>query len=297
MQKTKYLLLLFCLVVFVACSDEDEREQNIRFCVSGVWHNGRDTREQGREACRMRSTTDLLEETTGDLVIATADYPASIDVHCSDGTDFTMTKGSGICSAHGEYWQYTPSVIYKDKKIIRENLTFSATATIDDGNDALTGTATFANLDGNHLQFILHHTKALLRFAFKVSADYDKVRYIRVTGLEFNGNDCAVVDQVLSTDNKYIAYAYIDPSVILTSYTNTLRCTYNIYEKDGPTDGHLTRKGVTATNTFKLSTLKDESSNPIVTIRAGYYYDLKVTLDPTYLGVLSEHDNKHLTVE
>lgn len=84
----------------------------------------------------------------------------------------------------------------------------------------------------------------------------------------------------------------------------TFVCTYDIYDKDaGFTHGqapaaaaltaaapHLTRYNVTATNTVTLK------SATITAIRAGYYYDLYITINPDYLYVLSEHDNKHLTV-
>lgn len=84
----------------------------------------------------------------------------------------------------------------------------------------------------------------------------------------------------------------------------TFVCTYDIYDKDAvftpgeaPTADaltaaapHLTRYNVTATNTVTLK------STTITAIRAGYYYDLYITINPDYLYVLSEHDNKHLTV-
>lgn len=88
----------------------------------------------------------------------------------------------------------------------------------------------------------------------------------------------------------------------------TFVCTYDIYDKDAgkiadftqgktPTAAaltaaaaHLTRYNVTATNTVTLSNAS------ITAIKAGYYYDLYITINPDYLYVLSEHDNKHLIV-
>ena len=94
----------------------------------------------------------------------------------------------------------------------------------------------------------------------------------------------------------------------------TLECTYDIYENDivegldpnaeGDKDAlaaaldndlstHCTRRNVTATNT---TTLKMAFNNSSVDIKAGHYYDLKITINPEYLYVLAEHDNKHIVV-
>lgn len=267
------------------------------FCIRAAWQNGLDG-----STTRALSATDILASGTDDIVINTADYPSTINVHCSDGTDFTLSKGTALCSDHDDYWQYTPSIIYKDKKIEHDDLTFTFSATIDDG-DVLTGTAGEGDIsektssNQRHMQITLHHTKALLRFDFKVAESYDKIRYIKVTGIKLNDADCYLKDVVLNASGQLIAYAYIDPTVVTTTYENTLQCTYNIYDKDAATDEHLTRKGVVARNTYKLGSLKDAKGNAVAEIRAGYYYDLRVTLNPDYLYVLSEHDNKHITIE
>lgn len=299
-KRLSYILYTLLLpLVFVSCAEESEvqPEQDVDFCVRAAWQDG-----LSKSTTRALSTTDILTDAPGDIVINTADYPATINVHCSDGTDFTLTKGTALCTDHSDYWQYTASTIYKDKKIERDNLTFTFSATID-GDDVLTGTAdkdaisdkTSANQ--RHMLVTLHHTKALLRFAFKVSEKYDKVRFIRVTGIQLNDSPCELVDKVLTTDGQFIAYCYIDPKEVTTSTENTIRCTYNIYDKDEATDAHLTRKDVVAQNTFTLN--KVFSGFPAVKvteIKAGYYYDLKVTLNPDYLYVMSEHDNKHITI-
>lgn len=62
-------------------------------------------------------------------------------------------------------------------------------------------------------------------------------------------------------------------------------------------ESDLTRKGVVAKNTFTLNNVFSGSPAVKVTeIQAGYYYDLNVTLNPDYLYVLAEHDNKHITI-
>ena len=294
-----YILAIITALLVGACTDDIVQEPaDVDFCIRAAWQNGLDG-----STTRALSATDLLASGTGDIAISTADYPDAIDVHCSDGTNFTLSKGTALCTDHNEYWQYTPSIIYKDKKIEHDNLNFTFSATIDDG-DVLTGTADKTCIspktttNQRHMQVTLHHTKALLRFAFKVAESYDKIRYIKVTGIKLNDADCYVKDVVLNASGQLIAYAYIDPTVVTTTYENTLQCTYNIYDKDAATDEHLTRKDVVAQNTFTLDKIVFSSSvAEDQKIKPGYYYDLNVTLNPDYLYVLSEHDNKHLTIE
>lgn len=276
-----------------SCSDDLEQpERDVDFCVRAAWQNGL-VSDRGTRAM---TATDILTSGTSDIIISTEDYPDEIHVECN-GKNFTLTKASPLteCATHtGFYNGYTSGYALKDIEV-KKGVT--ATATID-GGDVLYSSTSDVELDGTHLKFTLHHSKALLRFAFKVSEKYDKLRVVKVTGISLNGNSCYVKDAVLAEDKlTYIAYAYVDPSAVTTSSTNTIACTYNIYDRDDATADHLTREGVTATNTFRLSTLKDAHDNTVSEIRAGYYYDLKVTLDPTYLYVMAEHDNKHITIE
>lgn len=280
-KKLHYILFLFVALAFAACNEDiEEPEREVEFCVKAVWENGLGNRNT-------RSLSDsILANADAEIAI---NYPEMINVYCSDGSDFSLTRSEEHCGDNNEFLRYIPSKYYNSKNI--GDLTFTATAVFDDGY-AMTSTATKDDLDDlNHLRFTFHHTKALLRFAFKVDLDsrYDKIRFIRVTNINLNGSDCALVDKVLTTTNQFIAYAYIDPKEVTITTENTIRCTYNIYDKDSATDADLTRKGVVAKNTFTLSSLKDS-------IEAGYYYDLRVTLNPDYLYVLAEHDNKHITI-
>lgn len=286
--------------VFVGCVDEipnpESPEREATFCVRAAWQDGLHS-----------STTRALTDPAGgeDIVIAPSAYPETIKISCSDGTDFTLTKGSSACANHTEYWNYTPSVIYKDRQIERDNLTFTATATIDDPSsdpelvlgDELVGEAGFSDLHDSHLRITLHHTKALLRFAFQVDSKYDSIRYIKITEIQLNGTPCHLADKVLTTDYQVVAYAYIDTTEVTTSTVNTLQCTYNIYDKDEASEDHITRPNVEAQNSFKLKDLKDfkdpndpkDLSDPAV-LTPGFYYDLLITLDPDYLYTLSDHD-------
>ena len=277
-----YILILMAAFVVVSCSDDLEQEtQNVDYCVRAVWQNGLDG-----STTRALATTDILANGTNDIIIDSKDYPGIIQVTCSDGNSFVLTKGQTLCSTHGDYWQYTPSVFYKDKDIQRDNLTFTATATIDTETgtgDLLTGTADKDGIKGNHLLLSLHHTQALLRFAFKVVDKYDAIRLIKVKDLQLNGTSCALVDNVLSKERQLIGYTYVNPEAA----TYTFSSTFDIYDKHGTTPEHLVKANVKAENTFSLG----KPGSSIATLSAGKYYDLNVTLRPDSLGILSDHDN------
>ena len=305
-QALQHRLVLLLPLVLVSCADEFEQpEHDVDFCVRAVWQDGL----SGGKTTRALSATDILADGTEDITIDYADYPDVIDVVCKKAEeeilDLTLTKGTAPCTEHSGFWSYTTSFLFRDQLIRREDYKFYATATIDEG-DELEGTADKDDIHDTHLLLTLHHTKALLRFAFMVDPRYDKVRYIKVTGITLNDEEGVIVDKVLNKEGMtLIGYCYIDPTVVTTKYENTILCTYNIYDKDPSTgseqaewDAHLTRKDVVAQNKFTLGTLKNSSDSNVSEIQAGYYYDLKVTLNPDYLYVLSEHDNKqHLKVE
>lgn len=316
-----YILTLTTALVFVGCADEanDLPDQDIEFCVRAAWQDGLSGGTRTRALSATDLLADLLADGETDINIEDADYPTTIEVTCSDGNYFTLTKGTAECAEHTDahYWTYTPSYLYKLKTVIRHTLTFHATAQIDDPTyspltDELEGDFGYKNIHDGHMQLTLHHTRALLRFTFKVSEKYDKVRYIVVKDVKINGNDCTTVPKVIdSTTSQAVAYMYINPYAVDPTITSTemqIECTYDIYEKDAYFPNkvvtadditnnatHLTRSGIVAQNTFTLNKLVYIGSP--AEIRAGYYYDLRVTLNPDYLYVLSEHDNKHMTIE
>lgn len=315
LQALQLCLVLLLPLVFVSCADESEAqpEHDVAFCVRAVWQDGL----TGGKTTRSLSATDILADGTSDINIDFADYPTTINVLCKKGETevlpLTLTKGSALCSEHTGYWSYAPSFLFRDQLIRREDYKFYATATIDE-DDELEGTADKNDIYGTHLLLTLHHTKALLRFAFKVSEKYSKVRHIVVKGVRINGNNCTTVPKVINTTAlQAVSYMYITPSAVDADITSTpmqIECTYDIYEKDAIfasnaiTDdeiasnaAHLTREGVIAQNRFTLNNIAFSSSAAEDhKIKAGYYYDLKVTLNPDYLYVLSEHDNKHITI-
>lgn len=175
----------------------------------------------------------------------------------------------------------------------------------------------------DHLLFTyLHHRTALLRLLFKVDDKYDKIRSIVIRKLIINDEEVTLnamasipaTDEdgspgsdglVLTTSEQVFGCMYInpgdtketDPAISKFSPDNewNFKCTYDVYDKDQISSSHLVRKAVTAVNKVKVS---DLSSSSIKAINEGYYYDLTITIDPDYLYVLSEHDNKqHLNIQ
>lgn len=191
--------------------------------------------------------------------------------------------------------------------------------------DHLTTKETFGGntyIDGKHLFLTLGHVSAMLRLHFAVSEKYSKVRNIDLKSVSINGTTIIMTDgsHILSTTPSPICAAYIKPShdykgqhitaihtrpltadytpwtdAVSTTTPLTIKCTYDVYDRDGAIDGNITRPNVTATNTVTLSSLLNATA-PVTQIRAGYYYDLYITINPDYLYVLSDHDNKHLIV-
>lgn len=317
----KYIIpLLACVLCFFSCTDDDDvREQQlVKYCVQTAWSNGRG----GNETRTLSSF--LTDVNKGELALAPAEYPTEIALRCND-KDITLTRESGTtlgaCAEHnGFYYGYTSNYPLKD---IEARKGVTASAKLDD-IDELYSTVNDIKVDGLHLKITMHHNKALLRFGFKVDPRYDKIRYIKMKSVTLNDGDvvvpCFFVEKVLNKDNlQFVAYAYLEvdtskPNYVTTSTSHTIRCMYDIYDKDAAidlltkswddltdaekteVDSHRTRKNVIAENTFKLGKLKDASDNMITQLKAGYYYDLNITLNPDYLYVLSEHDNQHLTI-
>ena len=158
----------------------------------------------------------------------------------------------------------------------------------------------------DHILFDLKHRTALLRLYFKVASSYDKIRNIVLRKVSINDCELTITDtkelpspepgMLLTQSSNLFACTYINTTNIKAGTDLTFKCTYDIYDKDLPIDAeHCTRKGVTATNKVKLNSLPAPT---ITSLEQGKYYDLTITIDPDYLYVLSEHDNKmHLKIE
>lgn len=320
LTKLYIISLLACALSFFSCTDDDDvqEQQLVEYCVQTAWSKGRGGGET-------RTLTSFLANVVdhGELALAPTEYPEKIALQCNR-KDITLTRNAALesCTDHdGFYHGYTSDYPLKD---IEAKKGVTASAKLDD-IDELYSDENDIVVDGVHLKITMHHSKALLRFGFKVDARYDQIRYIKLKSVILNDDDvvvpCFFVEKVLNKDNlEFVAYAYLEvdtskPYFVTTSTSHKIRCTYDIYDKDADidllkisqddltddqkteVDSHRTREAVIAENTFQLGSLKDASDNPVTELKAGYYYDLNITLNPDYLYVLSEHDNKHMTIE
>lgn len=147
-----------------------------------------------------------------------------------------------------------------------------------------------------HLFIDLKHATALLRFRFAVDEQYDKSRQVVITNITLNGTDIAVRNNgnaLLSTTMSCEAICYVNPTKLKKGDKLNISCTYDIYDKDEVGTGHLNRKDVKASNSMTLGA----AGSSISEIKVAHYYDLNITINPTYMYVMSEHDNKHMTIE
>lgn len=300
MKQYLYIVLATFLVCLTACQDDDTQDQTpTEFCAACPWTNGRAT-------AATRTLSDDIFGTTAqnDIVIANYGYPSVIDVQCiEDPKTFQLTTSEPkYCTVHTNYVTYQPSITYRDLQLLN-GLHFTATAVID-GEDELYAEKEDFELNGGHLLLNLHHKKALIRFAFQLDEDYAQIRQIRLSKVVLNDTECHLHTHPLLTKDKMqvFAYLYADPELFSTTAQMTMTCTYDVLDRDydpehpdpeDPNgDSHITRKGVTATNRFSFTNLN------VTKLLRGYYYDLYITINPDYLYVLSEHDNKqHLKVE
>lgn len=304
--KTLIFTLLAPLLIVGCSPDEDQLSHgNVDCCVKVAWNNGR--------GGSTRAFSSLLDGVSGTkLELSPEDYPSEISVRCNEKS-FLLSKSDILtaCDTHeGFYNGYTSDYKLKDNEA-KKGVTATA---LMDGGDELYSEKEDVVLDGLHLKFTMHHRKALIRFLFKVNEKYNIIRYINVkeVKLQKEGSATTIAAQmkegglVLKPDGYYCAgYCYVDPQDITATTTLRLACTYDIYDKDADfatidadNSSHITRKDVTASNTLQLSNIifSGATSPEDKKIRSGYYYDLNVTINPDYLYVLSEHDNKHIVI-
>lgn len=298
------LLIILTTIALVLASCQDDTEQELTdaplsFCIHAGW-------QSGKTAAATRAYSDGFIAGGHNLItIAPEYYPNAVEVR-KQGEDvlfFTLKKSGKACPAHPNYWEYTPSIKLTGRTIA--GLTFVATASIDNGMDVLRAEVTEDNIVGGHLQFDLKHTKALVRFAFKVTEKYDQIRYIKIKSVKLGDAEAIYPDAkttvVLKNDDyEYLNYIYVDPTKVTAAQDLTLSCTYDIYDKDADFTTmseaelamHRIREDVTNANTFRFNNLKDTGGNSISTISAGKYYDLNIIINPDFLYSMSNHDDK-----
>jgi hypothetical protein len=178
-----------------------------------------------------------------------------------------------------------------------------------------------AGNEGDHVYLLMNHLYAALQFSIKVNTDYNQLRTIKLTKLELqstisatatvtatltpngDGTSPLSISQSLISGNSSWLTVYDGEEQVLDDITPLdlacfaapgsdnksfkMRTTYNVYDRKG----NLIRKESTAENTL---TLKFDSEKTALV--AGEKYTFNLTVNPTYLYVLSDPDLDNPTV-
>lgn len=185
---------------------------------------------------------------------------------------------------------------------------------------------------GNHIFLLFDHLYSALRFNFKMDATYAELRTIKLTKLELTALDGVGGDKIKAKYNVTItlkanttrtspiqsvvftpdassadvAYEpiYQGAEVALSATTATdfmgcfvpgqntsfkLRSTYNVYDRQG----NLIREGCEAVNDINIRSIFQMQATQLL---RGHMYTINMTVNPTYLYVLSEPDLDNPTV-
>ena len=217
---------------------------------------------------------------------------------------------------------YRPNADYTVTGLKMGDFTYAARTTGESG----TG--------GNYVYLLFDHIYAAMRFSIKVNGTYNALRTIKLKDLSlqaYTGDDGttttkkkmkATITLTKTTDGSSpissIFFEDVGTEVgkgsffedaagleLTTDYSDfighfmpkdvtkvELTSTYDVYDKQG----NLIRQNCTAMNTLDLKKLFFYDSE-IKTARRGYRYTVKMTVNPTYLYVLSEPDLNNPTVE
>lgn len=187
----------------------------------------------------------------------------------------------------------------------------------------------------NYIYLLFDHLYASLRFSFTVDATYNDLRTIKLKKLQLqsasmkqkvnatitlvaNSEEASPISSVSFSDGSDLAMGPGDgilfddatnPVVLTTTASNFLGCfapalssstspvftltsTYDVYDKPADSgEKHLIREDCTATNTITLSGL----TTPL-TMTRGKMLTIKLTVNPTYLYMLSEPDLDNPTI-
>ena len=190
-----------------------------------------------------------------------------------------------------------------------------------------------AGAQGNYIFLLFDHIYSGIRFRFKVNGEYNALRTIKLKRLEMKGykDDGLTTTVVKSKVNATITLKQNDtnsspitsvsivpdetssdvttpiydcgsgsPVVLSTDYSDFLGCfapnlcnkfaltsTYDVYD----TKGNLVRQNCTATNTIDI-----RDYFPYGMTR-GTMYTVRLTVNPTYLYMLSEPDLDNPTID
>ncbi len=217
-----------------------------------------------------------------------------------------------------------------------KNGTADSDGGVTTGTFAVDANATSKDISsGNHIYLLFDHLYSALRFRFRVAETYAALRTIKLTKLELTANESLgstrlkakynatirlaanttgaspIQSIVFTPDNSSADQAYepiysgseVELPSAAGKYTSFMGCfvpgqntsfylrsTYNVYDLKG----NLVREGCEAVNTIDLRSLFKITATQL---QRGHMYSVTLTVNPTYLYVLSEPDLDNPTVK
>ena len=278
-------------VLLVSCSDDRQMpDGSLTFSVfCPPMQNGREV------------TRGIFDDPVSEKLAA--DYPQQITVVPSEGSSYVISM-DGDNDNDGFVAYHVSSSEQMDSDVAGKSFTAYAPMQWDVIPDVSSDEYLIATGDGSyyfdrsksHLFFTMSHVQAMLRFCFKVSEKYSRIRQVKVKDVKVNSVDTRLRSAggfLLMKESSCESVCFVNPAVIRKDGKFTLSCTYDIYDKDEVGVEHLVRDDETATNDITVG----KSGSSIASIQAGRYYTFNITINPDSLHVLSDHDNKHMIVE
>lgn len=314
-MKRFLLYIAIWTLLFSACQEEELLENNtLQFHVANTsWQNSR---------AQTRTTTWPNHE-------APKGYPTQLTVFPYNNqsvkqSNFTISHTN---PKHTENWEpYHSSTfalqrdeiegwtfyIYNPNIDNKEGDAWIATIPLFDTRDfCYTPYAATLDFESYHINFQMRHTQAMLRFwvgvAEKNSApQYGDIRNIKLTEFKVT----PIINNIIQTEQAFLAESkaidkyvtpdgilpltlYINPTVLNTYKANSqnvsisLDITYDVYDMDNL----LTREGCQASALLNIS--NPPSGNLTAAFpTVGYYFDYNILVDPHFLYVLSDNDDK-----
>lgn len=242
---------------------------------------------------------------------------------------------NGVADIQPVSGDYKNGIIFKLKKLSSVTpadvcVTVAAGRGSDSGPDESFAKGKFdlALKEGNYVYLLFDHLYSSICFSFKVDADYNKLRTIKLTKLNLTSTEMKkYVDATITltanntgadpvTNLTFNASGYtetadgllfeadatndVDPVELTTTESDflgcfvpgnynrfTLKSTYDVYDKKG----NRIRKDCVAENSIYLNSIV-----PSNTWKRGTMLKLNLTVNPTYLYMLSEPDLDNPTV-
>lgn len=293
-------MLIGMVTIAVSCAnDEDQTTAKVQIGVASNWQQGRiSSRALTDQAAPENNVitkvivnaTPKEEGMTAQTICVDVNSPSDpVDgyqkYNTSDGGEF----GSKVTLDNIDKYNYIGRAVspVDESWLNAESMDIPAFGT----KDYLVAKDENVTIQKPYVCFRLQHQTALIRFVLGVNETYNKLRTFKIKSLKVSKGDKAITSKsysepkVLTTTGDLILSFNFNPAADFSqtgSNEVVVTATYDVYDKEG----QLTRDNCTASNKLTLPLTGTNA------IKKGYYYDVKVTLAPDFLYVLSDNDNK-----